>query len=167
MDIEEAKVQFKVLSAKCQDIRISNRKLLDDESKPKVYSLKDEGELEKNGDIDDEVTKNIKLMNTTLREFETQELRNGLKQRNEDVKGDRTAKLTYDKDLKMIKKDNNIKYKNNIDKLVNHLNLVSKKRYQVTKKKLNRQSGLGGDDGFISERNKQFNAKLDRERKKD
>ncbi|CAB4252010.1 similar to Kazachstania africana KAFR_0C01950 hypothetical protein [Maudiozyma barnettii] len=158
MNFSESRKLFKELRRKCKDIEIDDRKLVEIHQKPLVYSAKDLGEEEDDINKDQLETIGADIFNTPLYEFEAR-----IKEK-VDKSNDTLAKKTYDKEIKDIKKfkiSENEK-SDKLDELVNHLNSKAKKRYKVLKKKTERDEQFAG--GFINDRNRQFNSKLNKER---
>ncbi|CCK68529.1 Syf2p KNAG_0B00820 [Huiozyma naganishii CBS 8797] len=168
MGLTELRDKFKTLSQESQRLRVRIRKQQAEVEKPKVYSLQ-AAEPSVDGIDGAEVVDNVtvKLLNTPLRQLEAREARRG--ENGDDavarVEGDRVAKDTYKKELALLgRKSTRGTYRDNVERLVTHLNDVSKKRYLVRKNKMKRQGARGGSslDGYINEKNKQFNKKLQR-----
>ena len=166
IDVNEIRSTFKELNARVQDIKIENRKLLEGiGSKPETHQLNsgegheynDKYRL-KSGTEDAAI---IKLLQKPLYEFiETASKANS-------QKGDNLAKLTYDKELRGFenyKKTQAVPEGKELTNVVEYMKAVAEKRYKVGKKK--RQGIRRGDSGggFINERNRRFNARLQKER---
>lgn len=158
MDLIQIRKEFKELKKKCKGIEIENRKLIDSSSKPKVYSTKD---VEDEGN-DNEIASdsNVALLNTTLGEFEKR------KKSSTDKHTYNLAKLTYDKEIKISKKNrtHNDSKNDKLDNLVKHMNTETNKRYKIQKRRGVRDEQLG--HGYINQKNQQFNAKLEKEQNK-
>ena len=163
MDLAATKQKFKELKRTCKDIEIEDRKLIETQKKPKVYSakdLEDENIIVEDEASDQEEFRNIgsDLFNTPLYIFEAR------KKEKIDKTSDSLAKRTYDKEIKDITKfrSRESEKSDKLDELVNHLNSDSQKRYKVQKKKNVHNDLLAG--GFINDKNKQFNSKISKER---
>ena len=185
-DYETIESKFRFLRKRCQDIKIENRKVLEAVNKPKIYQITVNDNRSNENKINytntQDSTKNdheiLKLLNMTLRDIEKKYGVNMYNNKKEEsvisIQGDKLAKYTYEKELKAISK---IKYQrkddmNNIDVIVEHLNQTSKKKYMIKKKQINELNyGSGSNnsssdnDGYINIKNKQFNDKLQREKK--
>lgn len=158
IDFEKVSAEFKQLKRRCQDIKIQNRKLVEAKGKPLVYSAQD---MEDDGSDDEEdVSKPSDIFNMTLAQFEAQ------KREKVDKTQYNLAKLTYDKEIRDIKKFKTGAEKSEKDRLnglVKHLNKDAKDRYQVQKKKIDRKEKQAVS-GFINDKNKQFNQLIDKQR---
>ncbi|CCC70152.1 hypothetical protein NCAS_0E00820 [Naumovozyma castellii] len=193
IDLEGYSRKLKELKRKAQDATIENRLLVDRESKdiessgkPRVYNMQDDQDNQLETQEEDADDKVAKLMNYTLRQYEEWEK----KQKDKKIKDDSSdmkqlAMFSYDKgvsNLNRFRTDkttterevqiqvNSKTGKVNIQdekKLVNdlakNLTKTANKRYMVTKKKLDARSKDSSAEGYINERNKHFNEKLDRE----
>lgn len=164
-DYESMERRFNGLRKRCQRVKIENRKMLETMSKPRVYQLESE-EIDPIELVNDDT---LKLLNTSLRDLESK-YGNKKNKTMTKLQGDQVAKLTYDKELKLVSK---IKYQHrndtfeNVDAMVENLNQTSKKRYMVRKSQINASKTNENDTSggaYINVKNKQFNDKLNREK---
>ena len=166
IDVNEIRSAFKQLNAKVQDIKIENRKLLEGISrKPEAHKVDSEEGHEHNDKYrlkfgaEDEAI--IKLLQKPLYKFN--ESASGANNK----KGDNLAKLTYDKELRGFenyKKTQGVREGRELTNVVEYMKAVGEKRYKVGKKKRQRILNDNSRGGFINERNRRFNAKLQKER---
>lgn len=163
MDFIAIRQKFLELKRKCKDIEIEDRKLIETQTKPVVYSpkdLEDENISDDadSGDREEFGTTGSDVFNTPLYVFEAR------KKEKVDKTNDTLAKRTYDKEIKDIKRfrSRESEKSDKLDELVNHLNSDAKKRYNIQKKRIVHNELRAG--GFINDKNKQFNSKITKER---
>ncbi|KAK5781370.1 Syf2p PWA37_004807 [Arxiozyma heterogenica] len=188
-DYEAIESKFKLLRKRCQDIKVENRKVLEAIGKPKIYQITVNNDQSDQNDLnytelEDTIENNqetLKLLNMTLRDFEK---KYGINMYNTNkkeslvsIQGDTLAKFTYEKEMKAMSKlkhqhKDNI---NNIDAIAENLKQTSRKRYMIRKKQIyetnyNNNTYSGNSNrpnnmAYINIKNKQFNDKLQREKK--
>lgn len=175
------------------EISVENRKLMNEEAKrvasaqkPRVYRL---DEREDDSDVDQDVLHKSKLMNYSIQQYEDW----AEKQREKNVKregGDMSnlAKYTYEKELKTLKSE--VPYKKHahkvekrpttaispitrkltihddsdlVHRLARGMDKTAKDRYSARRREIQKTDIQSAKGGFINEKNKQFNEKLDRQ----
>lgn len=193
MNLEEYTQRFKVLKKKTLETSLENRKIADKELKevsskvkPRVYSMQETPETDEPLVVDNATRKRAKILNYNMKQYEEWEQ----KQRDKKVKADgadlqEIAKYSYEKEMKRLNRDVRIlnsenrvlkvnkdektgKLKISDDKrLVNQLAGDMKKttmeRYMARKREMERANSRNVPGGYINEKNKQFNEKLDRQ----
>lgn len=190
IDYETIESKLKLLKKRCQDIKVENRKVLEIVSKPKIYQISandDQSNQSKTNytgmqDASEKNHETLKLLNMTLRDMEKKygvNMYNANKKESVvSIQGDKLAKYTYEKERKAISK---LKYQykgdiNNIDAIAENLKQTSKKRYAIRKKQIDESNYSNNSNyssynngasntGYINIKNKQFNDKLQREKK--
>lgn len=190
IDYETIESKLKLLKKRCQDIKVENRKVLEIVSKPKIYQISandDQSNQSKTNytgmqDASEKNHETLKLLNMTLRDMEKKygvNIYNANKKESVvSIQGDKLAKYTYEKERKAISK---LKYQykgdiNNIDAIAENLKQTSKKRYAIRKKQIDESNYSNNSNyssynngasntGYINIKNKQFNDKLQREKK--
>lgn len=190
IDYDTIESKFKLLKKRCQDIKVENRKVLEIVSKPKTYQISandDQSNQSKTNytgmqDASEKNHETLKLLNMTLRDMEKKygvNIYNANKKESVvSIQGDKLAKYTYEKERKAISK---LKYQykgdiNNIDAIAENLKQTSKKRYAIRKKQIDESNYSNNSNyssynngasntGYINIKNKQFNDKLQREKK--
>lgn len=163
--------RFKVLSRKCQKIRIENRKFLEELVKPKVYSVKDTEttELDIDEDIDDkDKVMLLRLLNKPLRQFENEEIKKERLHSYTHSSGDAIAQATYHKELSSLNKkskETSDTKRDKLDLLADNLNTRAKERYAIKKKQLNKfkNSNTQNFGAYINDKNRKFNEQLDKQ----
>lgn len=190
IDYDTIESKFKLLKKRCQDIKVENRKVLEIVSKPKIYQISandDQSNQSKTNytgmqDASEKNHETLKLLNMTLRDMEKKygvNMYNANKKESVvSIQGDKLAKYTYEKERKAISK---LKYQykgdiNNIDAIAENLKQTSKKRYAIRKNQIDESNYSNNSNyssynngasntGYINIKNKQFNDKLQREKK--
>lgn len=182
-DLMEIEKKLKSLRKQKVEVSIRNKKAIIAEEKKnserRVYSMADDGE-DKARSNKSEPEDPIKLANYSIREYKKWEAKTQNSRHNKSVMGDfqTIAKNSYKKEVDALPKDishplkggitedGKVQVEDNpelVEKMVNDLNERSKKRYMVRKQKLDKQNKINLDDGFINDKNKRFNAKLNSE----
>lgn len=172
---------------------LENRKIADKELKevslkvkPRVYSMKETAETDDSLVVDDATKKRTKILNYNMKQYEEWEQR----QRDKKVKADgadlqEIAKYSYEKELKRLNRDargeNRVLKVDKDDKtgklkifddkrlvhqLAGDIKKTTMERYMARKKEMERADSRNVPGGYINEKNKQFNEKLDRQSKK-
>lgn len=193
MNLEEYTQRFKSLKKKSVETSLENRKIADKELKevslkvkPRVYSMKETAETDDSLVVDDATKKRTKILNYNMKQYEEWEQR----QRDKKVKADgadlqEIAKYSYEKELKRLNRDargeNRVLKVDKDDKtgklkifddkrlvhqLAGDIKKTTMERYMARKKEMERADSRNVPGGYINEKNKQFNEKLDRQSKK-
>lgn len=189
MDLESIENRFKDLKKRSVDVAIQIRKIAEREAKdeslvgkPKIYSMEDTNEMGTRP-VDSSERRRLKLMNYSMREYEEWDK----KQKGKEVKRgganvQELAKYSYEKDLSRSKqnngnrvvkistdaKTNRLQVKDDeklVNKLANDLKKTTRERFLARKKEMEKADARATPGGYINEKNKQFNLKLDRQMK--
>ncbi|CAR24391.1 Syf2p [Lachancea thermotolerans CBS 6340] len=191
MDLNKYADRLKNLKRKGVSLSVKNKQqILQEEkqtsarAKPAVYSMKTE---EAPSSETTEESKEAKLLQYSMKDFEQwQDKERRKSQKSSDVaKYQDLAKFTYDKEVQQLRKN----YTNKVEKpkkvsinkkgkivvkddphlvgsLADSLNKTANERYARIEKKIHRQMVSDTPGGFINEKNKQFNDKIERQTKK-
>lgn len=191
MDLSKYADRLKNLKRKRIDLSVKNKnevireeKMVSASRKPAVYSMNAEGAEE---EIAKDVTEANKLLKYSMLEYE--QWQDKVKKNSHRLEGGASfqdlAKSTYDKEVQQLSKidgnrvNKNTKYRVNnkgkivveddqqlVTGLVETLNKTADERYARIQKKIGRQMNNTTSGGYINEKNKQFNDKLERQTKK-
>lgn len=192
IELEQFIKDFNRLKKKSWEITVENRKLVNAESKelaagrkPKVYSLEAHEETQ-----DDKQQVND-LLNYTIRQYEEWNSKKFNKNDKKDTSNMQDmAKYTYDKELNKLHKDTSIQNKfakdssarrvdknpktgklaikddyQLVQKLARDMDRMATERYESRRKEMEKSDvqNVSSGGGYINEKNKQFNEKLDRQ----
>lgn len=158
--------------------------------KPRVYSMKEEDQMTDSITAPSDERKN-KLLNYKMREYEKWEQvqkRRKVKEHTGNADLQELAKHTYEKQLRRLKDESQnpkgevnsgkiekddrsgkIRVQDNtvlVDQLANESKKLTTERYLSRKKEIERKNSRDAPGGYINDKNRQFNEKLDRQLKK-
>ncbi|QLL33013.1 hypothetical protein HG536_0D05350 [Torulaspora globosa] len=188
MSLEDYEQRFKELKRRSFEVSIKIGKIAEREAKeqakikrPRVYKMEAD-ESEDRSSQDSAERRREKLMGYTIREYENWEKKLQEKEaKKEGANLQELAKYAYDKQLSKFRKyagtpksakiqkdqkTGKIKISDDrqlVNRLASDLERTSKERYLARKKEMERRNVQATPGGYINDKNKQFNEKLDRQ----
>lgn len=189
MDLNTIEDRFKDLKRKSLDVTIKIRKVVEREArdeattgKPSVYSMKETDDADVRP-ADSTESRRAKLMGYSIREYEEWDKKQKLKEvKRGGANVQELAKYSYEKDLakrkqqlgaRVVKvsrdaKTDRLQVEDDeklVKRLANDLEKTTKERFAARKREMERANARATPGGYINEKNKQFNQKLDRQMK--
>lgn len=189
MDLNIIEDRFKDLKRKSLDVTIKIRKVVEREArdeattgKPSVYSMKETDDADVRP-ADSSESRRAKLMGYSIREYEEWDKKQKLKEvKRGGANVQELAKYSYEKDLakrkqqlgaRVVKvsrdaKTDRLQVEDDeklVKRLANDLEKTTKERFAARKREMERANARATPGGYINEKNKQFNQKLDRQMK--
>ncbi|CDO94300.1 unnamed protein product [Kluyveromyces dobzhanskii CBS 2104] len=181
--LAEIENRLKTLRKQKVDVTLRNKKAViaeeEKNSGRRVYSMADDGENTSKAQKSQEEDV-VKLAHYSIREYEKWEAKKLGSKEHRSTMGDfqTIARNSYKREVEAlpasishplnvgITEKRKVQVEDNpelINSVVSTLNEQSKKKYMVRKHKLDKQNKVNIDDGFINNKNKRFNARLNNE----